>query len=357
MANLAILSYYSGMVDRGVETFVYEICKRLKNRHKITIFQSGPVNYQRGIRIFRTGPIAKMPRSAKGIIGKFYLDIQSLKILVFSIKLVPLIIRGKYDVIIPLNGGWQTLVYRLLSKITRSRFLVSGHAGIGSDDAANIFFRPDAFVALTSPQFSWARKIAPEMKIELIPNGVDLAMFNPKVKPKQLSLKKPVVVCASALVPYKKVDLTIRAVAKAKSLSLLLLGDGELQGYLDSLGKRLLGSRYLRLNPPYRQMPQYYKAGKVFTLASETEAFGVSYIEAMACNLPVVATNDMSRQEIIGNAGILTDPKNIDQYAKDLAIAAKTNYRNIPYDQALKFSWNKVAQKYSKLIKEIARVP
>ena len=75
----------------------------------------------------------------------------------------------------------------------------------------------------------------------------------------------------------------------------------------------------------------------------------------MACNLPVVTTCDDSRQEIIGKAGILTDPTKTEQYAKDLLIASQTNYRNIPYDQALKFSWNKIARSYSSLINELLK--
>ena len=102
-------------------------------------------------------------------------------------------------------------------------------------------------------------------------------------------------------------------------------------------------------------MASYYRSADVFTLASQTEAFGISYVEAMACNLPIVTTNDTSRAEIIGDAGVLTDPTNTDQYSKDLQIASKTNYRNIPYDQALKFSWNKIAQKYSYLIQSVLR--
>jgi len=163
-----------------------------------------------------------------------------------------------------------------------------------------------------------------------------------------------VVVCASALVPYKRVDLTIKAVAKTKNLSLLILGDGQLHGLIDTLGKRLLGKRYLRMVVPYAQIPSYYRAANVFTLASKTEAFGISYVEAMACNLPVVTTADDSRAEIIGPAGILTNPDNIEQYTKDLELAAKTNYKNVPYMQALKFSWNKVAQRYSDLIQELS---
>jgi len=355
MAKVVILSLYSGIVDRGVETFTYEISKRLKANHRVTIFQAGQPNNNSSVKIHKINQKVNKITSSKGLVGKLYLDKQSFQILLFTLKLIPKLLKGNFDLVIPLNGGWQVVCIRIITKLSGAKMLTSGHAGIGSDDAWNIFFRPDIFVSLTKAQQSWANAIAPEMRTEIIPNGVDLARFNPKVKSKKLKLKKPIAVCVSSLVPYKQIDLTIRAIAKAKKLSLLLLGDGEMQGYLDSLGKRLLKERYLRLNPSYNQMPSFYKAGKVFTLASKNEAFGISYLEAMACNLPVVTTSDDSRQEIIGNAGILTNPSNVSQYAKDLLIATKTDYRNIPYDQALKFSWNKIAGKYSDLIKKITK--
>lgn len=353
MSKIAILSFYSGVVDRGVEAFVLEVSKRLKVKHQVTIFQAGEKIQNPQIKTYLIKSFAAIPKSSKSILSKFYLDWQSIKILIFSVKIASKIIAGKYQVIILMNGGWQTVIYRIVSKLTNAKIIISGQAGIGGDDAFNLLFRPDAFVALTTPQFKWAQNISSEINIAHIPNGVNLAVFNPEVIPAKIPLKKPIVVCASALVPYKRVDATIRAVGKNKNMSLLLLGDGQLAGSLDTLGKRLLKNRYFRITPPYKDMPKYYRAGDVFTLASKNEAFGISYIEAMACNLPVVTTNDDSRQEIIGNAGILTDPENINQYAKDLSIAAKTNYRSIPYDQALKFSWNKIAQKYSKLIKEL----
>lgn len=230
--------------------------------------------------------------------------------------------------------------------------IVAGEAGMGRDDAWNLMLRPDVFVALTKAQKSWAERIAPEVKTKIIPNGVDLSRFNPQVKPQELPLEKPIVVCTAALVPYKRIDLTIRAVAKAK-MSLLLLGDGELKGSLDGLGKRLLGKKYLRQVVSYERMPSYYRSGNVFTLASKNEAFGTSYIEALASNLPVVTSIDDSRQEIVGNAGILTDPENLEKYSKDLKIAASSNYKNRPYCQSQKFSWNNVTSSYQELLKEL----
>lgn len=349
MKKIAILSFYSGVVERGVENFTYEVGTRLSKNYEVTIFCAGALNPNK-FRVKQIKSFASNPKETKGIFSKFYLNSQSLKILLFSLKALPSVYKGKYDIIIPTNGGWQTVIFRIVTLLTAKKMLITGHAGIGSDDAWNLFFRPDAFVALTNTQLKWASRLAHEVKTYLIPNGVDLSRFNPKVKAKSINLKKPIVVCASALVPYKRVDLTVKAVAKSKNLSLLVLGDGQLRGAIDSLGKRLLGSRYLRLVVPYQEIPSYYRAANVFTLASKTEAFGISYLEAMACNLPVVTTADSSRQEIIGDAGILTDVENLEKYAKDLTIAAKTRYKNKPYAQALKFSWNKIAQKYSDAI-------
>lgn len=352
MKNIAILSFYSGVVERGVETFTLEISKRLSKSYNVTIFSAGPMLQQK-FKVKQIKSRAMPPKSSKGILGKLYLDFQSLKILLFTLRALPAIFKNKHQVLIPLNGGWQVAILRVFSKLSGSKILVSGHAGIGQDDAWNLFFRPDIFVALTKAEELWAKKLVPEVGTVVIPNGVDLSRFNPKVKAEEVSLPKPIVICASALVPYKRVDLTIRAVAKTKSLSLLVLGDGELKGAIDTLGKRLLGTRYLRLCVPYEKMPGFYRAGSVFSLASKTEAFGIAYVEAMACNLPVVTTHDSSRAEIIGDVGILTSPQDLRQYAKDLEIVAKTKYGNRPYAQALSFSWNNVAAKYSNLIEKM----
>lgn len=363
MSKIAILSFYSGIVERGVETFALEIAARLTKDHQVTVIHSGPsrnflTDKQKLPRISfkQINSFARRPKSTKGPLAKIYLDVQSLKIFLFTLKSIKEVLKERYHALILLNGGWQVAILRIVTKILKIKIIIPGEAGIGSDDAWNLLFRPDVFVALTASQTQWAKRLAPEVKIVTIPNGVDLAKFNPKVKAKNIDLEKPLVICTSALVPYKRVDLTIKAIAKTNNLSLLILGDGELRGATDSLGKRLLGKRYRREIIPYKQIPAYYRAGNVFTLASKTEAFGSSYIEAMACNLPVVTTNDNSRAEIIGRAGILTDPQNLDLYAKDLMIAASTNYRNIPYDQSLKYSWNKVAKNYSDLIINITKV-
>lgn len=363
MAKIAFLSFYSGFVERGVETYVLELATRLAKKYDVTVFQGGKIHLwysqakinQSKFKVIDINSIGNASKSGNNFLRKFYLDRWSLKIFLFSLKAVFKITRGKYDLVIPMNGGWQTVIYRLFAKLFNFKILISAQAGIGRDDAWNLLWKPNIFVALTKAEEKWANRFAPEVKTVLIPNGVDLFKFNPKVTVKKLALAAPIVVCAAALDPYKRVDLTIRAVAKSKNLSLMLLGDGEARGTIDALGKRLLGSRYLRLLVPHSEIPRYFRAGSVFTLVSKTEAFGTSYIEAMACNLPIVATYDSARQEIIGDAGILTNPEDVNQYAKDLMLAASANYRNRPYNQALKFSWNKIAERYEKVITNLLK--
>ncbi len=350
MKKIAILSCYSGVVDRGVETFVLEISKRLGKDYDLTVFCREGLKVQGKFKIKKIKYGVAKPKSAKGMLGKFYLDSQSLKVLIFTLWSLPQLLRGKYDLLIPVNGGWQIALVRIVTKLTGSKMLITGHAGIGSDDAWNLLWQPDIFVALTYAQAQWAKRLSGDIKVVQIPNGVDLHKFNPKVVPAKLALPKPIVICASALVPYKRVDLTIRAIAMAKNISLLVVGEGELKGAVDSLGKRLLGNRYLRLTIPYEYMPSYYKSAKLFTLASETEAFGIAYVEAMACNLPIVTTKDKSRQEIVGDAGILLNTRNLNRYSKALSFVARSNFKNKPYAQALKFSWNKIANDYAKTI-------
>jgi glycosyltransferase involved in cell wall biosynthesis len=108
------------------------------------------------------------------------------------------------------------------------------------------------------------------------------------------------------------------------------------------------------LSIPFNEMPKIYKSADVFTLPSaSSEAFGNVYVEAMASELPVVATDDEQRREIVGEAGILTDPTNIEGYSDALQKALNTDWGDKPRKQAEKFSWETIAKKYEELFKTL----
>jgi glycosyltransferase involved in cell wall biosynthesis len=70
----------------------------------------------------------------------------------------------------------------------------------------------------------------------------------------------------------------------------------------------------------------------------------------MASNLPVVAPDDLSRKEIIGEAGILTDVFDIQKYSQSLNQALSFDWKEKPRVQAGKFSWERIAREYEELI-------
>jgi len=210
-------------------------------------------------------------------------------------------------------------------------------------------------VALSTKALNWAKSATPFVKAFYIPNGVDLGRFSPTGPKLVTKLKKPVVLCVGALTEQKRIDLVIKAVAKMNNASLLVVGKGSLESELCKLGEKLLRERFELINAPYEDMPQVYRCADVFTLVSKTtESFGNVFVEAMASSLPVVATNDLIRKEIIGDAGVFVNPENTDEYAKALETVLKTTWDGKPRTQAEKFSWDEIAKKYENLFQRFS---
>lgn len=308
--KIAFLNKYQNKVARGAESFVYELSRRLSEDNEVDVIY----------------------------------DINYLEIL-----------KKKYDLVIPTNGRLQVFLVRIISWLTHSKMIVSGQSGIGWDDKLNLLSFPNVFVALSQKAEKWAKKFNSFVRVVKIPNGVDLNKFNFQGQSLHVSLEKPIVLAVGAFTKQKRMDLAIRAVAKLQNTSLLMVGSGgELKDELESLGKKLLGSRFQIMSVPFTQMPEVYRSANIFTLPSApSESFGNVLVEAMASSLPVVATNDPVRREIVGDAGIFVNPENTEEYAKALKIALDKDWKDMPRKQAEKFSWDDIAQKYEELFKTI----
>lgn len=236
------------------------------------------------------------------------------------------------------------------------KMVISGQSGMGWDDRNNLWSFPNYFAALSSKATRWAKKVMPLVKAGYIPNGTDLTRFKPKGTKLKLRLSKPVVLCVGALTETKRIDLAIKAVAKMKKVSLLVVGNGEKHDEIQKLGKKLLGGRFLLTKKPFKEMPKVYRSANLFTLPSMGYySFEIVLVEAMASGLAVVANKDKIRKEIVGNAGLLVNPTNTDEYAKALNKALKTNWGNKPRIQAKKFDWDKIARKYENLFKSLVK--
>ncbi len=109
---------------------------------------------------------------------------------------------------------------------------------------------------------------------------------------------------------------------------------------------------------PDEKMPLIYSLARVFVFPSRYEGFGLPPLEAMACGTPVVSSNAASLPEVIGDAGVLIPPNDIDAFAR--AIVQAINDANLRVElrerglrQAQKFSWTRTAQETVTVYREL----
>lgn len=94
--------------------------------------------------------------------------------------------------------------------------------------------------------------------------------------------------------------------------------------------------------------PYVYNLASLFVYPSFFEGFGLPVLEAMACAVPVIASNNSSIPEVAGNAAILIDPNRPSELSEamkalltDEGLYAKIKERGLMQSQ--KFSWKKCA--------------
>lgn len=336
--KIAFLNIYQNSTDRGVEVFIKALNNNLSKKNDITVFSDNKKNEKRWPFLWR-----------------LYLDPNSLQILVFTLKCLPKIVKQNYDIVVPLNGGWQSLLIRILTWLTGKKMVIVGQSGIGWDDRMNIYCFPDVFVAISTKAEMWAKKINPLIKTAYIPNGVDLLKFKTEGSTVKLSIKKPIILCVGALEPEKRIDLVINAISRVEQLSLLVVGTGSLKSELKNLAENLIPGRYQFLEAPHHKMPEIYRSADLFTLVpAKSEAFGIVYVEAMASGLGIIAIDDMPRREIIGSAGLfVSNPENIDEYAETITHAIARKWTLAAVNQSKKFNWVDVSAKYQQLFSSL----
>jgi glycosyltransferase involved in cell wall biosynthesis len=91
-----------------------------------------------------------------------------------------------------------------------------------------------------------------------------------------------------------------------------------------------------------------YNAATLFAFPSRYEGFGLPPLEAMACGTPVVAANNSSIPEIVGEAAVLVETENVEAIASAISrvLSDQSLQKNLSTQgsaQAACFSWTKCA--------------
>jgi glycosyltransferase involved in cell wall biosynthesis len=99
---------------------------------------------------------------------------------------------------------------------------------------------------------------------------------------------------------------------------------------------------------PEEDLPVLYSGSGVFVFPSLYEGFGLPLVEAMACGIPVVASNTSSVPEVVGDAALLVSPTEPEAFAAAiLRVRNDENLRKALIEKGLSraagFSWGRAA--------------
>ena len=363
-------------IKGGVEARAFFIARNLVRRgHRVTVLafhQKGAPRKQTidGIEVIRCGP--EVPYSLR----RSYFAI--LSFLVHTIRL-------SWSLKVDLVDGYNFIAYLsayFLSRILGIPRVVTYHDVWLGEWIKNVGLFPGIIGSLVERfvlSVKWNKLIAvsthtkekliragiDQKKIEVVYNGVDLALFNRIECPKE-----PGTICyVGRLVKYKRVDDLIKAIRilhdRNKKVKLKIIGSGPERNNLQNLTTKLNLSDYVKFLgflDNYTEVISHLKNSYLFSLPSKVEGFGMVTIESAAAGTPYINSAIPATIEITRNGlgGLLFNPEDIEDLAtkleilledKDLYLQKQKEALELSQD----FDWKKISDNIEKVYAEILK--
>jgi glycosyltransferase involved in cell wall biosynthesis len=209
---------------------------------------------------------------------------------------------------------------------------------------------------------------APEEKVKVVYEAAD-EIFQPrnlsefeKIKLREkYNLPEKFILYIGVLEERKNIDgiIKIADLIKDKTETPIFLF-----GRIGHKGNQYIKEIKKRRNIQYKgfvenqDLPYVYNLATIFLFPSFYEGFGLPVLEAMQSGVPVLTTNTSSLPEVVGNGGLMHNPKDYDGFAKDIMklLEDKDFYdrlKNKGLEQAKKFNWKKTTKDIVNLFNQI----
>ncbi|MBF2459801.1 glycosyltransferase family 4 protein [Listeria seeligeri] len=328
---------YSPQIS-GVATSIMIMENELRKQgHTVYIFTTTDPNADRESeegRVFRLPSIpfvffperrvavAGMNKFIK-LVGRLNLDIIHTHT-EFSLGLLGKRIAKKYH--IPSIHTYHTMYVDYLHYIAKGKILTPSMVGKMTKTFCDSY---DAIITPTPKVRHHLEEQGIYKLMYTIPTGTDISSFAPVEKQQIAELKKSlgigaedaVILSLGRIAQEKNIDAIINAMPevllKEPNAKLVIVGDGPVRKDLEKIveNKNLEEHVIFTGAVDWENISLYYQLGDLFVSASTTETQGLTYAEAMAVSLPVVAKRDESIE------GFLTDRETAFLFDEDYELA------------------------------------
>ena len=218
---------------------------------------------------------------------------------------------------------------------------------------------------IVTPSISSLRDITSDFNvnkknINVINNGLDIDIFIPYKEIKRNPTK--LITTASADVALKGLDYTLKSLASLVNdfpeISLLVIGKMKKGGHTSRLIDELdIKDKVLfKTGLSKEEIAQEYASSSIAIVSSLYEGFGYPVIEAMSCEVPLIATNVSSIPELVGDYAELIPAENTNELSnairsilhdysqyKNTAVRGRQHIVN-------NFNWLKITEEYENII-------
>lgn len=202
--------------------------------------------------------------------------------------------------------------------------------------------------------------------IEVIPNFICLKEYkldNNDYYKKRFAPNNEKVIChVSNFRKVKRIEdviIAFEGISKEMDVKLLLVGDGPERARLEQISRNSKFSKNIFFLGSLKSTKEVLNISDLFILPSSKESFGLSALEAMACGVPVIASDSGGIPEVIshGKSGLLNSVGDTYQMTKNalklLSNDSKLeNFKTNAYQQAMKFDIEVILPKYEKLYEQ-----
>ncbi len=210
----------------------------------------------------------------------------------------------------------------------------------------------------------------PEEKINVIYEAAN-EQFKPMDKEycrnslNRYNISSPFVLYVGTLEPRKNIPTLIQAFYKIKKFGInhkLVIAGKRGWDYKEiletvknlKLQKNVLFTGYIL----EEDLPVLYNAADLFVYPSLYEGFGLPPLESMACGTPVITSNTSSLPEVVGDAGIMVDPYDVDGLSKSIyEVLTNDGIREDRIKRGLKraklFGWEITAKETLQVYEEV----